>query len=264
MNFGLQRLGGPVYDGSVLLGRRLHQWVTKPGYRDRPVPAPDPDTGDKPTDSPPAEPATERVLDKRAPLKRLGAIGLAGYVIAASDYTTYTVAGGTCAWLVAACMLAGSEPPPAGSEEPEHAEAVPGAVDTTLTDAVRTLAGTGSGAHLKALAEHLYKTTGRPWDPGAVRAACTTAGIPVSNSVRQPGRGVSTGVRLTDLPDLSPPPSPAPPVAVVVAGQGAATETTTATATASTTGVETVVSGVRMTLIDDELNPARTDVTVHH
>lgn len=237
MNLRLQGLGGPLYEGSVLLGRRAGAWVAKPRYRDVPDDAPE---------------GTEPEQDKRAPLKRLASLGAAGYVVASSDYTTYAVAGGAMAWAVAAFMVAGSD----ASERPEPAvEQLPVETDPTapaevLANAVRTLAAGGHGAHYEALAEHLTRTTGRPWDTAAVRAACRAARIPHCSSVRQPGRSVSTGVRLADLPDPSPSPSPAQPVAVVVAGQDTATGAAPATATPEELQL-TVEKGAGMTIIRD-------------
>ncbi|MEU2180089.1 hypothetical protein [Streptomyces thermolilacinus] len=102
-------------------------------------------------------------------------------------------------------------------------------VDVDLAAAVRAAAGPHSGAHLTAIAAHLAKTTGRPWDVAAVRAACTAAGITTAQVRMGTGpKAVTTGVRLKDLPASS----PAPAVGVVVAGQGAPTHPATATTTA--------------------------------
>ncbi|MFI2078482.1 hypothetical protein [Streptomyces triculaminicus] len=101
----------------------------------------------------------------------------------------------------------------------------------TFSALVRELAQGGAGAHLSALAERL---TGDPKDTSVVRSLCREWGVPVSPSVRQPGapgRGVSTGVKVTDLPPLLSSPVIAPEVAVVVAGQEATTGPATATAT---------------------------------
>jgi hypothetical protein len=197
----LPGLADPLYGGSVVLGQRIRRWVTRPNG------------------------------DRRAPLKRLAGLGGVGYVAMASDYTTYAVAGGTAAWVVAAFMHAGSELPPAEGAS-EHPEPPPeqGPVPD-LAGAIRTLAQGGHGAHYEALAEHLAEDTGQAWDTAAVRAACRAAGIPHCGSVRQPGRGVSTGVRLADLPAPSPSPSPAPATAVVVAGQDTTTTPATGPAT---------------------------------
>lgn len=138
----------------------------------------------------------------------------------------------TVAWRAGAPRSAGKNP--ADEEAPAAAPetAAPTAPTALLVAAVRTLAAGGAGAHLKALAEHLTEETKRPWDTAAVRAACTAAGITVSDSVRQPGRGVSTGVRVDALPVPLSSPSPAPVVAVVVAGQDPPTAATTGPATA--------------------------------
>ncbi|MCF3101437.1 hypothetical protein IPZ58_07565 [Streptomyces roseoverticillatus] len=138
------------------------------------------------------------------------------------------------AWCAAA-WSAGSEAP----VMPQHEEAVEGEPEAQdgapeevtldeLASLVRELAQDGAGAHLSVLAEHL---PGGPHDTAAVRALCATHGVPVSKSVRQPGRGVSTGVKVADLPLLSPAPPEGPAVAVVDAGQDATTDPATATAT---------------------------------
>ncbi|MFJ3834460.1 hypothetical protein ACIPY6_02965 [Streptomyces sp. NPDC090054] len=193
-------------------------------------------------------------------------------VLAGAGYAVFRLVRGTpwtmwilvVGWLAAAWRAGktprGKDEPPA-EEEPEPEEEPLAEAD--LAEAVRILAAGGHGAHLKALAEHLSEETGKPWTTAAVRAACTAAGIPVTDSVRQPGRSVSTGVRLADLPGPSPSPSSEPGVAVVVAGQDMPTGAATATTTSSTTGDVQVVEGVRMTLVDDPKNPARTAVTVH-
>ncbi|WP_367134455.1 MULTISPECIES: hypothetical protein [Streptomyces] len=156
------------------------------------------------------------------------------YGVAAAPDTLWIIA---LAWGIGAWNLAPTAPA-AEAEEPaeqpindkqEEAPAATHAVDREeLCALVRELAQDGAGAHLSALAEAL---TGDPQDTAAVRTLCATHGVPVANSVRQPGRGVSTGVKVDDLPPLSPPPLDAPGVAVVDAGQSATTESATATTT---------------------------------
>ncbi|MEU3447234.1 hypothetical protein AB0H29_08385 [Streptomyces thermolilacinus] len=121
--------------------------------------------------------------------------------------------------------------------------------DVDLPGAVRAAAGPHSGAHLKVLAAHLTKTTGREWDIAAVRAACRAAGIPIDQVRMGTGpKSVTSGVRLKDLPDPPPTPSPAPAVAVVVAGQPTPTGATTAT---TTDPADTPREGVRVEPIGD-------------
>lgn len=140
------------------------------------------------------------------------------------------------AWAITAWRTAPR--PSAGDEETASAEASvtppadagPALSMDAFSALVRTVADGGAGAHLSALAEHL---TGSPENTPAVRALCRDLGVPVSGSVRQRGRGVSTGVKVTDLPPPPPAPLPGASVAVVVAGQPAATGTTTTTATPS-------------------------------
>ncbi|MFD9368792.1 hypothetical protein ACFWA6_13960 [Streptomyces sp. NPDC060020] len=152
------------------------------------------------------------------------------------------------AWWAGRPQAASERPEPSPAEQPAEAPA-PATVEV-LADAVRALAAGGHGAHYEALAEHLTRTTGRAWDTAAVRVACRAVGIPHCGSVRQPGRSVSTGVRLADLPDPAPGPSPAPAVAVVVAGQDTPTEATTAPATPVELQL-TVEEGAGMTIIRD-------------
>nr|WSX48878.1 hypothetical protein OG409_07910 [Streptomyces sp. NBC_00974] len=240
MNLRLQGLGGPLYDGSVLLGRRASTWVARPRYRDLP--------DDAPEDAKPEQ-------DKRAPLKRLASLGAAGYVVAASNYTTYAVAGGAAAWIVAAFMVAGSdasERPEPGAEDPS--EEAPSTSETLpvaeFVQHVRAAAGSAKGAHLSALAEHLRTATGEDWPTARVRAYLRSVQVPVSGSVRMSGRGVSTGVRLKDLPDPAQAAPLGPPVAVVVAGQDTPTGPATATATAPELQVAAVET-VGMSIIPD-------------
>lgn len=191
---------------------------------------------------------------------RLVALAVVGYATwracRAWPWLMWALAG----WWVAVAWRAGAsqstdkevadeEAPPSGT-----AAAVPTAPGSLLPEAVRALARGGAGAHLAALAEHLSEETKQPWDTAAVRAACAAARIPVSDSVRQPGRGVSTGVRVDALPEPLPSPSPAHAVAVVVAGQNAPTPA----ATAPTTTAElqpTVVEREGLTIIRDPSDP---------
>ncbi|MBH1938944.1 hypothetical protein I5Q34_32585 [Streptomyces sp. AV19] len=134
----------------------------------------------------------------------------------------------------AAAWRTGQAATPAPAESPDNTvEDPPPVTEPALTKEefsalVRKLAQGGAGAHLSALAEHL---TDNPKETAAVRSLCAAHGVPVSPSVRQPGRGVSTGVKVKDLPPLSPDGPEAGRVVVVAAGQ----EPTTAPATATTT-----------------------------
>ncbi|MCX4540484.1 hypothetical protein [Streptomyces sp. NBC_01565] len=167
-----------------------------------------------------------------------GAALVSPYVLAELRGYPLAVPVGVAAWLGAAWWFGqpSGERPVKGKVEgaADRLEAAAEPDEGLLPDAVRHLAQGGHGAHLKAIAEHLTEETGQPWDTAAVRAACQAAGIPVTDSVRQPGRGVSTGVRLADLPDPSPNPSPAVDVAVVVAGQDTPTDAATGTSATAT------------------------------
>lgn len=167
---------------------------------------------------------------------RGGAAALVGpYLFTALQPYPYVVPAGLAGWLGSAWWAGRPQRPASERPEPTAEQPPAGAPATAsfevLADAVQALAAGGHGAHYEAIAEHLTQTTGQTWDAAAVRAACRAAGIPHCGSVRQPGRGVSTGVRLADLPAPSPSPSPAPATAVVVAGQDTTTTPATGPAT---------------------------------
>ncbi|MEU1309493.1 hypothetical protein ABZ419_11440 [Streptomyces cinnamoneus] len=162
-----------------------------------------------------------------------GAAGLAYRVVEAPGLLWVL----TPAWCTAAWYTPSTTPPADAEEQtaPADAQATPEpaslATLETFSALVRELAQDGAGAHLSALAERL---TRNPKDTSTVRALCRKLGVPVSPSVRQPGapgRGVSTGVKVIDLPALPPTTAEPPAVAVVVAGQGTATGPATTTAT---------------------------------
>lgn len=90
MNLGLASLVRPFVDGTTILADKATAWVTRPALLEVPEDAPE---------------GTEPEPDKRAPVKRLALLGAAGYVVLASDYTTYAVGGGCVAWGVAALAV---------------------------------------------------------------------------------------------------------------------------------------------------------------
>ncbi|MFI8278540.1 hypothetical protein ACIGBH_27440 [Streptomyces sp. NPDC085929] len=170
---------------------------------------------------------------------------------------------GVAAWLGAAWWAGKAAPAPAAATPSPAGSPEPAAEQTfapDLADAIRALSDGGHGTHLAVLAQHLAETTGRTWNTLDVRAACTTAGIPVTGSVRQRGRGVSTGVRLADLPDPSPAAPPTPVVAVVVAGQDPTTAPTTGPPTAAELH-PTVREEAGMTIITDPSEARHYSVT---
>ncbi|WP_424891802.1 hypothetical protein [Streptomyces sp. XH2] len=184
--------------------------------------------------------------DWRTALTRLGYVGAGGYVtvymLAHTAVPPYVLPIGTVAWCAAAWMHATpnepdedeAEPEAPGQDEDEEPVVQARAVSLEeLCALVRTIAQGGAGAHLSALAEHLPDG---PHDASAVRALCAAHGVPVSKSVRQPGRSVSTGVRVADLPPAPRASPAAPAVGVVASGQDAATGSTTTTATAREEG----------------------------
>ncbi len=202
--------------GSVVLGRRLGnavcEWCAKGRREDL--------TG---------------FADALGPIMRVAllAAGAWGgtYVVVAAPDTLWVVVLG---WGIGAWRAAPAPSPDTASEKPAESEAsvsrAPGPAVSfeDFSTLVRRLAQGGAGAHLSALAAHI---TGDPKDTAPVRALCREWGVPVSGSVRQPGRGVSTGVRVSDLPAPSPTPSESSGEVVVAAGQEPATGPTTTTAT---------------------------------
>jgi hypothetical protein len=154
------------------------------------------------------------------------------------------VAGLGAAWWAARPKAAEDEAVEQAGEETADAEQAL-ALDEFAAH-VRACADGAHGAHLAALAERLTEETKRPWDAAAVRAHCRALAVPVSGSVRHGPRGVSTGVRVKDLPESL----PDPVVAVVGAGQDTPTEAATATATGPELQL-TVEQGAGMTIIRD-------------
>lgn len=161
-------------------------------------------------------------------------------------------------WLAAGCWLltawsAGGRPEADEEQAPAAADPEPAPDGLPLAEFaahVRACAGDAAGAHVEALAEHLTKATGQPWTSATVRARCKALSVPVTNSVRQGQRGVSTGVYVKHLPDPSPAAPPVPTEAVVVAGQDMPTGAATATTTGPATGL-TVKEEAGLTIICD-------------
>lgn len=159
--------------------------------------------------------------DRWAPLTRCAGCAGAVWLVAASDWATWTAVAAGTGWVAAAWTI-GYRPPatPAAVEEQPPTE--PGMSGEELLLLLHELDGATHGVHLTQAADAL----GPPWDVPAVRALCEEAGIPVRRAVRVRGRGVTVGVHRADLPPAPPLPLSGPPVAVVAAGQRA-----TATAT---------------------------------
>jgi hypothetical protein len=100
----------------------------------------------------------------------------------------------------------------------------------------------GKGVHLSVLAEQL------DWDPADVREMAAAAGVPVTPSVRMKGAGVSTGIRLADLP-------PTPPLPLPDAEEGRSSAGQAATAT--TTPLDRVEIGEGCVILRDPAETAR-------
>ncbi|QHA04601.1 hypothetical protein GQF42_16040 [Streptomyces broussonetiae] len=98
--------------------------------------------------------------------------------------------------------------------------------------------------HLAVVAEKLGTDTAH------VREVLTRAGVPISD-VRMKGRGVSTGVKGSDVPS----PSPSPGASESVVGPGQPDNNTELTATR-------FPSGVQIISVPDPQNPVRTHVKV--
>ncbi|MFD9618486.1 hypothetical protein ACFWB2_14620 [Streptomyces virginiae] len=131
--------------------------------------------------------------------------------------------------------------PPPESSEPASTEETAEADPEALVAILREVAA--PNAHLAVVAEKLGTDTAR------VREALSRAGIPVSD-VRMKGRGVSTGVKASDIP--SPRPSPETPGPVVGPGHGDNNNTGT--------NLRAFPDGTRALFVDDPQNPARTNI----
>ncbi|MEV0884733.1 hypothetical protein AB0J03_12955 [Streptomyces microflavus] len=209
----LQPLIQPLGDGSAILYDRITTWVTSPKYRtpeqpeppaEKPQPAKgQPKKGDQAPDAkgeqkkPTVEP--EPVLDKRAPLKRVGLLLGCAYVTAVSDYTTYATAAAALGWVIAAYMVGTPDEPPA-----EAAQEAPAAAPETPRDAiVRWLLqaiGERPGIHLYELYPKMLALPGmEAHDEAALREALTTLDIPITRAFTIGDIKGRSGVRLADL-----------------------------------------------------------------
>lgn len=212
----LQPLIQPLGDGSVILYDRITTWISSPKYRTPEQPEPpaekppvakgQPKTkGDQAADTkadqkkpaPAAEP--EPVLDKRAPLKRVGLLIGCAYVTAVSDYTTYATAAAALGWVVAAYMVGTPDEPPAKAahDTPEAAPATPrDAIVQWLTQTI----GDRPGIHLYELYPKMLALPGmKGHDEAALREALTTLDIPITRAFTIGDIKGRSGVRLADL-----------------------------------------------------------------
>ncbi|MGE7437966.1 hypothetical protein [Kitasatospora sp. NPDC001175] len=134
-------------------------------------------------------------------------------------YISLVATGSVALWAVAALMH--SRPAKALAEEASEAPDAPsgGAQEDAGTAFLHLLhellPKPDSRLHLAQIAEAL---TGNPKATSHVRTLCAATGVTITDGVRVPDRGVSTGIYGRHVPPL-PAPSPTPPVGVVVAGQ---------------------------------------------
>ncbi|WP_435285925.1 hypothetical protein [Streptomyces bacillaris] len=208
----LQPLIQPLGDGSVILYDRITTWITSPKYRtpEQPEPAADkpqtakgqqkkdgqaPDTKGEPKK--PTEP--EPVLDKRAPLKRVGLLLGCAYVTAVSDYTTYATAAAALGWVAAAYMVGTPDEPPNDTTQntPDAAPATPrDAIVQWLTQTI----GNRPGIHLYELYPKMRALPGmQAHDEPALREALRALDIPITRAFTIGDVKGRSGVRLADL-----------------------------------------------------------------
>lgn len=129
--------------------------------------------------------------------------------------------GALAAFTIAAAAAAGpGEQPDADDDTAAEDDAEEELTAAEFVELAREACGDGKGVHLAVLADLL------DWDPADVREMAAEAGVPVTPSVRMKGAGVSTGIRLADLP-----PTPPPPLLGDEEGCSSAGQTTTATTT---------------------------------
>ncbi|MFC8704704.1 hypothetical protein ACFUIV_21255 [Streptomyces anulatus] len=214
MKLPLKPLIQPLGDGSVILYDRITTWVSSPKYRTPEQPEPPaekqqlakgqpkkgdqaPANGDQKKPAPTEEP--KPVLDKRAPLKRVGLLLGCAYVTAVSDYTTYATATAALGWVVAAYMVGTPDEAPAKAEPgtPNPAPTSPrDAIVQWLTETI----GDRPGIHLYELYPTMRLLPGMGHhDDTALREALTTLGIPITRAFTIGDVRGRSGVRLADL-----------------------------------------------------------------
>ncbi|MFB6424658.1 hypothetical protein ACFCXC_14880 [Streptomyces microflavus] len=209
----LRPLIQPLGDGSVILYDRITTWVSSPKYRtpeqpEPPAEKPQPTKGQpkakgdqaadtKADQKKPAEP--EPVLDKRAPLKRVGLLVGCAYVTAVSDYTTYATAAAALGWVIAAYMVGTPDEPPAKAahDTPEEAPETPrDAIVQWLTQTI----GDRPGIHLYELYPKMLALPGmQAHDEPALREALVALDIPITRAFTIGDVRGRSGVRLADL-----------------------------------------------------------------
>ena len=215
MKLPLKPLVQPLGDGSAILYDRITTWVSSPKYRipeqaeppaEKEQPAKgQPKKGDQAPDAkgdqkkpaPAKEP--EPVLDKRAPLKRVGLLLGCAYVTAVSDYTTYATAAATLGWVVAAYMVGTPDEAPAETPQDTPAAAPAGPRESIVQWLTATI-GDRPGIHLYELYPTMRLLPGMGHhDDAALREALTTLDIPITRSLTIGDVRGRSGIRLADL-----------------------------------------------------------------
>ncbi|QYA94022.1 hypothetical protein KZO11_10025 [Streptomyces anulatus] len=208
----LKPLIQPLGDGSVILYDRITTWVSSPKYRTPEQPEPPAEKhqpakgqqkkGDQAPDAKgeqkkPAEP--EPVLDKRAPLKRVGVLLGCAYVTAVSDYTTYATAMAALGWVVAAYMVGTPDEAPAKAE-PGTPTAAPASPRDAIVQWLVEVIGDRPGVHLYELYPTMRLLPGMGHhDDAALRGALKELEIPITRSFTIGSDKGLSGVRLADL-----------------------------------------------------------------
>ena len=210
MKYPLKPLIQPLGDGSVILYDRITDWVTSPKYREVPEEAQAKDS-DKPKDGkakPKNETAaadkpkgeaqaekTKKVLDKRAPMKRVGLLLGGAYVIASTDYTTYATAAAALGWVVAAYMLA-----PPRKQAIELAPATPETPRDAIVQWLTDIIGDRPGIHLRELYPRMRALPGmEKHDDPALRGALKALNITITRAFTIGDDKGLSGIRLADL-----------------------------------------------------------------
>ncbi|WP_406144158.1 hypothetical protein [Streptomyces anulatus] len=211
----LKPLIQPLGDGSVILYDRITTWISSPKYRTPEQPEPPAERqqpakgqqkkGDQAADgkgeqkkpAPAEEP--KPVLDKRAPLKRVGLLLGCAYVTAVSDYTTYATATAALGWVVAAYMVGTPDETPAKAE-PGTPFAAPASPRDAIVQWLTETIGDRPGIHLYELYPRMLALPGmEKHDEAALREALTTLDIPITRAFTIGDIRGRSGVRLTDL-----------------------------------------------------------------
>ncbi|MFI5979174.1 hypothetical protein [Streptomyces sp. NPDC051452] len=155
-------------------------------------------------------------------------------------------------WCIAAWRAAATQEPAAPSPQgpPEPAEAEEPERDNDSPKVFKVLRESADPhAHLAVIAEKLGTDTAH------VREVLTRAGVPISD-VRMRGRGVSTGVKGSDIPSPPPASSPSAEPSEPVVGPGQSDNNNTELT------LTRLPSGGQVLSVPDPTNPARTHVKV--